>query len=101
MNQQLPPTTGVNHAVVLLNGVEILISFGRTRLAHDNQNGVAVTEAHVEWLHTASLSPTAAYQLAKKLSETCMAYAERYGPIPQDREYAVRSQPAGGAPVAQ
>jgi hypothetical protein len=97
----MPSTTGVNHTTVLLNAVEILITFGHTRLATTNQNGVAATEAYVEWLHTASLSPTAALQLCDKLSEVLMAYAQRYGAIPKDRDFISRSLPAEGAPTAQ
>jgi hypothetical protein len=98
---QMPPATGVNHTTVLLNAVEVLITFGHTRLGIVNDNGVAATEAYVEWLHTASLSPTAALQLCDKLSEVLMAYAQRYGPIPKDQDLISRSQPAGGAPTAQ
>lgn len=101
MTHQLPPATGTNHFTVLLNAVEILITFGHTRLAINNQDGVANTDAYVEWLHTASLSPTAALQLCDKLSEVLMAYAARYGPIPKDRDFISRSQPAEGAPTAQ
>lgn len=91
---QFPPATGVNHTTVILNATEILITFGRTRLAIVNQDGVAATEAYVEWLHTASLSPTAAMQLYHKLGESLMGYAQAYGTIPEDKAYNARAQPS-------
>lgn len=101
MTHQLPPATGANHTTVLVNATEILITFGHTRLAINNLEGVADTQAYVEWLHTASLSATAALQLHTKLGEVLMGYAQRYGQIPEDKDYNIRAQPAEGAPTAQ
>src|ERR1700721_403206 len=86
-----PATIHASHVISATNSAEILLTFGHTRMVvNDGQNGEAPSTAVIEWLHTLSMSPTAAYSLHTILGDTLMKYAEKFGPITCDRDLEKR-----------
>ena len=98
-NPIVPPVTAVNHAAVGFTPTEILITFGQTRVAmNDAGNGNVGVTPFVEWLHTASICPTAALQLQSTLTEALMRYTNQFGAIPTDKTFMQRLDPQQGQP---
>lgn len=82
----VPPTHNAPHVITALNAVEMLLTFGHTRMqVHDAEEGTAPSVAMIEWLFTVSMSPTAVVTLRTILDNLLMRYRELYGPITEDK----------------
>ena len=89
MPPAIPPTTSVGHINIALSAVEILITFGQTKIAFP-QGQVGISQAAVEWFHTGAMSPTAAQQLYEALGEILAEYKDQFGKIPKGPPILVR-----------
>jgi hypothetical protein len=83
------PTQQANHFSLAMNGSELLLAFGLTRLAMVPTAMGDTPESHVEWVATLSISPTAAVQLAKMLNANISTYEEHFGKIPADPNFKI------------
>jgi len=72
-----------------MNGNELLLAFGQSRLSMIPTAMGSTPEHHVEWVATLSISPVAAAQLLKVLETNIAAYEKKFGKIPSDPSFKV------------
>lgn len=76
-----PDTSSVSQFVIIMAPAEIIITFGRTRIAFNAENPTAPTPA-VEWLMSSAMSAVTAKDLYKALGGVLQQYENLIGPIP-------------------
>lgn len=96
MSTTIPPHVPVSHTVIGFDATTIYVTQGKTRFVIDavTEGQADMTQA-IEWVHTLALSPVAAMQICRGLSEVLQKYAQQFGAIPEDPDYRAKIAPAG------
>jgi hypothetical protein len=83
------PTQQANEFALAMNGNELLLAFGQSRLSMIPTAVGSTPEHHVEWVATLSISPVAAAHLLEILQTNIAAYEKKFGKIPSDPSFKV------------